>query len=79
MIGLDPEFSENMERLKHPQAHKGMRKALEDVLGRVCEVKFKLLDASETLPGRHQGIVDGTGRKSFYGVGGTGSLLYCGP
>ncbi|OQA27647.1 MAG: DNA polymerase III subunit tau [Verrucomicrobia bacterium ADurb.Bin345] len=52
VIGFDPEFAENKERVDYPRNRKAMQKVLGEILKRdVGSVDFRVLDSRDTLPG----------------------------
>lgn len=52
VIGFDPEFAEEKDRIDYPRNRNAVRKVLGEVLGcEVASVEFRVLDAKSTLPG----------------------------
>ncbi len=51
VIGFDPEFAANKDKIDFPRNRKALQKVLGEVLGRQVGVEFVVLDAKDTLPG----------------------------
>jgi DNA polymerase-3 subunit gamma/tau len=52
LIGFDPEFAENKERVDFPRNRKALQKVLGEILHcEISSVDFRVLDSKDTLPG----------------------------
>ncbi|HOW98113.1 MAG TPA: DNA polymerase III subunit gamma/tau [Kiritimatiellia bacterium] len=51
IVGFDPEFASNKEKIEYPRNLKAVNKVLGEVLRREVTVEFRVLDAKATVPG----------------------------
>lgn len=57
VIGFDPEFADEIERLNYPRTRHAVQTQLGQVLGRQVSCQFEMLDAESALPTDHESSI----------------------